>query len=104
MTKQWRRLVSPGLTLNLTKPSSLVEQRAIATEKVGQVVTVLVDKGSLVYAVVYEKAQDYEVAAYLEATFEGVGRSIIWIGDAVAELAGGRFCCFKVCLTISSSC
>ena len=67
-------------------------------------VTVLVDKGSLVYAVVYEKAQDYEVAAYLEATFEGVGRSIIWIGDAVAELAGGRFCCFKVCLTISSSC
>jgi len=72
-----------------------VEHRAIATEKVGQVVTVLVDKGSLVYAVVYEKAQDYEVAAYLEATFEGVGRSIIWIGDAVAELAGGRFCCFK---------
>ena len=50
----------------------------------------------MVYAVIYEKAQDYEVAAYLEASFEFVGRSVIWIGDALGELAGGRYCCFKV--------
>jgi len=71
------------------------EQRAVASEKLDLIVSELLTKGSQVYTVVHEKAVKYEVATYFEQTFEFVGRSIIWVGDAVAELAGGRFCCFK---------
>ena len=41
-------------------------------------------------------ADEYEVSKYLEYGFEACGRSMIWLGDMMAEVAGMRTCCLKV--------
>ena len=43
-------------------------------------------------------ADEYEVSKYLEHGFEACGRSMIWLGDMMAEVAGMRTCCLKVIL------
>ena len=42
-------------------------------------------------------ADEYQVSKYLESGFEMCGRSMIWLGDMIAEVAGMRSCCLKVC-------
>ena len=69
-----------------------VDQRALAAEKFAVVSAIVAEKGALIY----EKAIEYEVNTYFEKSFEFVGRSVIWIGDAIGELAAGRTCCLKV--------
>ena len=47
-------------------------------------------------AEVIRLADEYEVSKYLEYGFEACGRSMIWLGDMMAEVAGMRTCCLKV--------
>ena len=47
-------------------------------------------------AEVIRLADEYEVSKYLEYGFEMCGRSMIWLGDMMAEVAGMRTCCLKV--------
>lgn len=77
------------LTSNL---SYLVDQRAMAIEK-GQVG---LDWLKVQSAEVIRLADEYEVSKYLEYGFEACGRSMIWLGDMMAEVAGMRTCCLKV--------
>lgn len=75
-----------------------VDQRALAAEKFAVVSAIVAEKGALIY----EKAIEYEVNTYFEKSFEFVGRSVIWIGDAIGELAAGRTCCLKVLFCVFS--
>ena len=69
-----------------------MDQRAILAEK-GEVVLVWVTvKGGELA----ELLNEYEVGFYLEKAFDGLGYSVIWIGDAITELIGMRTCCLKV--------
>ena len=70
----------------------LVDQRAMAIEK-GQVG---LDWLKVQSAEVIRLADEYEVSKYLEYGFEMCGRSMIWLGDMMAEVAGMRTCCLKV--------
>ena len=47
-------------------------------------------------AEVIRLADEYEVSKYLEYGFEACGRSMIWLGDMMAEVAEMRTCCLKV--------
>jgi len=68
-----------------------VDQRAMAIEK-GQVG---LDWLKVQSAEVIRLADEYEVSKYLEYGFEACGRSMIWLGDMMAEVAGMRTCCLK---------
>lgn len=71
--------------------ASTVDQRAIVAEKGGIVLAwVTVKGGELV-----DLLNEYKVGFYLEKAFDGLGYSIIWIGDAMTELIGMRTCCLK---------
>ena len=70
----------------------LVDQRAMAIEK-GQVG---LDWLKVQSAEVIRLADEYEISKYLEYGFEMCGRSMIWLGDMMAEVAGMRTCCLKV--------
>ena len=70
----------------------LVDQRAVLAEK-GQIALVWAGaKGGEVV----ELLNEYQIGVYFEEAWEGLGRSLIWVGDAAAELVGMRWCCLKV--------
>jgi len=68
-----------------------VDQRAMAIEK-GEVA---LDWLKVQSSEVIRLADEYEVSSYLENGFEMIGRSMIWFGDMIAEVAGARWCCLK---------
>jgi len=68
-----------------------VDQRAMAIEK-GQVG---LDWLKVQSTEVIRLADEYKISEYLENGFEMCGRSMIWLGDMMAEVAGMRTCCLK---------
>ena len=45
------------------------------------------------FEVVRQLAVSYEVDTLFGKVFEGIGRTVIWIGELVGELAEMRWCC-----------
>lgn len=65
------------------------DQRALVTEKLGFVAVIAGEK----LGEFNELLIKYEVNTYAGRIFEGVGRSVIWIGDLIGELSEMRWCC-----------